>query len=419
MQNFFQVDRPVFEASAPGRLDVMGGVADYSGSLVLQMPIVERTSIRVQITAEDCFTVVSVVDDVVRRASIPVKEVLSWRDTRPVHANKARHAQPSIFRNHWTRYILSCFLLVSKVYKFGLKGARIYVTSDVPIGAGLSSSAALEVATMRVLAKAYKLNFNSLELPKLAWHVENEIIGAPCGLMEHVACHYGKLDELLPISCQPAKLHATISIPSDIIFERVPSGVEHSISNDAYTTARTAAFMGYGILAKQMGATDPVLKLAKESLDWSGLPLHGFLVNFEAKNFEANIENKLPLSMRGSEFIAKGYINIDSNTTVDPDRLYPVRAATAHPVYENACIHQFASLLAQIDQIDMQRHQVFTRLGLLMLSSHASYSAIGLGHDAADHIVHEVVAKGANRGFYGARVTSRGCEGTVVVLRRA
>ena len=423
MKDFFQVDRPVFEASAPGRLDVMGGVADYSGSLVLQMPIAERTTVRVQLTQENFFTVVSEMNGGKVSALVEVEEVLKWAvgDVGRVDTSTGLHNVDQATQNSkksWTRYILGCFLLASKEFGFPLKGARVYVTSDIPIGAGLSSSAALEVATLRALSIAYKLNFDKLQLPKLAQRVENEIVGAPCGLMDQLASHHGKQGELLPIICQPAKLHACISIPDDLMFERISTDVIHDVSGEAYVTARTAAFMGYGILAEQMGATREQISSAKASGDWSKLPAQGYLANFDALQFEEALEETLPPMMLGADFIAAGYISIDNATIIDPVREYPVRAATAHPVYEHACIRQFASLLAQVDQVDLPRQQVYARLGLLMLSSHASYSAIGLGHEATDEIVHDVIAKGAQRGYYGARVTGGGCGGTVVVLRR-
>jgi L-arabinokinase len=418
MKDFFQVERPVFEASAPGRLDVMGGVADYSGSLVLQMPIEEETTVRIQLTEEDFFTVVSEVDGGQKSASIAVNEILRWGEFGRVDTSTGLHLDFQKSQNFWARYILGCFLLASQTFDFQLSGARIYVTSDVPIGAGLSSSAALEVATLRVLAKAYNLTFDPLQLPKLAQRVENEIVGAACGLMDQLASHHGVPGELLPISCQPAKLHGTILLPEDLVLERVSSGVMHSVSGEAYTTARTAAYMGYGLLAAQAGATKEQLLQARDMGDWSKLPYGGYLANFDAKHFEESLESTLPETMLGADFLSSGAVSIDLVTKIDPAQEYPVRAAASHPVYENACIRQFASLLAQIDNIDLPRHQVFARLGLLMLSSHASYSAIGLGHAATDEIVHKVVAKGAKRGYYGARITGGGCGGTVVVLRR-
>ncbi|MFK8056321.1 MAG: hypothetical protein AB8F78_09410 [Saprospiraceae bacterium] len=412
MKDFFQVDRTVFEASAPGRIDVMGGVAEYSGSLLLQMSTDQRTSVQVQLTEEDFFTVVGDFAGAQRSAVVSLEDVFFWRLTQPIADGDP---EPE---NFWTRYVLGCFLLGAEQFGFPLTGARIYIKSDVPIREGLSSSAALEVATLRVLAKAYDLNFGTLELPKLAQRVQQEIVGSSHGLMGQFGSHHGVTDALLPLYGQPAKLHSSISIPGDLMFERVSSGVSKPLSQDAFSAARTAAFMGYAILAKQMGATPEQLNLAKESGDWSSLPAEGYLANFDAKHFEQNLEETLPETMLGADFLAAGNVNIDLATVIDPRRVYSVRAAASHPVYEHACIRQFASLLAQIDQVDLPRHQVFARLGLLMLSSHASYSALGLGHEATDDLVHDVIAKGAKRGYYGARVTGGGCGGSVVVLRK-
>ncbi|HTK48951.1 MAG TPA: hypothetical protein VL328_13335, partial [Gemmatimonadaceae bacterium] len=97
-------------------------------------------------------------------------------------------------------------------------------------------------------------------------------------------------------------------------------------------------------------------------------------------------------------------------------REYPVRQATAHPVYENARVERFAEELGALRAGDVERALA---MGRLMGESHASYSACGLGSDATDRIVALAMAAGPARGVYGAKITGGGSGGTVAVLARA
>jgi L-arabinokinase len=99
-------------------------------------------------------------------------------------------------------------------------------------------------------------------------------------------------------------------------------------------------------------------------------------------------------------------------TRVDPDRWYPVRDATAHPVFENDRVTRFAELLSTgLDRADAARE-----MGVLMRESHGSYSACGLGSDGTDRLVDLVSDLGESAGLFGAKITGGGSGGTVAVL---
>jgi galactokinase len=101
-------------------------------------------------------------------------------------------------------------------------------------------------------------------------------------------------------------------------------------------------------------------------------------------------------------------------TTVDPNRIYKVRRATAHPVFENYRVHEFRRLL-------MASHNegALSELGRLMYESHGSYSDCGLGSPGTDQIVRLVQDAGPDKGLFGARITGGGSGGTVAVLGRS
>ena len=118
--------------------------------------------------------------------------------------------------------------------------------------------------------------------------------------------------------------------------------------------------------------------------------------------------------MSGAEFLARHHGSIDSVTDVDPLRSYPVRAATAHPIYEHHRARLFSELLRLTPN-----HQVSSLLGELMYQSHESYGTCGLGSDGTDTIVRIVRKAGPRAGLYGAKITGGGSGGTVAILARA
>src|SRR6267142_3714756 len=166
-----QSPKVTFEASAPGRLDVMGGIADYSGSLVLQMPIREET--RVEIKPRDDFRCTIQSDtSAVERLTVSVDYRVFLKDGQ-VHYDFAQQQFKKNPRDAWIAYVLGCVLVLQREKQIQFKGADILIQSDVPLGKGVSSSASLEVATMKALAKVYQLAFAGTELPKFAQQVEN------------------------------------------------------------------------------------------------------------------------------------------------------------------------------------------------------------------------------------------------------
>jgi L-arabinokinase len=203
-----------------------------------------------------------------------------------------------------------------------------------------------------------------------------------------------------------------VAIPDGFRFYGIDSGVRHAVTGSDYGTVRTAAFMGYRIVADAAGlpATLSASNVREVDTRW-----RGYLANLSPEEFESRYAERLPERMRGDEFLARYDGITDTVTHVDPDREYPVRVATAHPVYENARVERFAELLGELRAGDAERALA---MGRLMGESHASYSACGLGSDATDRIVALAMEAGPERGVYGAKITGGGSGGTVAVLAR-
>lgn len=405
----------MYEASAPGRLDVMGGIADYSGSLVLQMPIVERTTVRLALRTDRVVQVHS--DNESEVVSVSFDELLN--ESGDIDYPTSRRMLHTIPGGDWASYAIGCLLVLMKEKHAAISGANIWIESNIPVGKGVSSSAAIEVAVMCALAKACHIKLSDLELPTLAQMVENRVVGAPCGIMDQIASYLGEENKLLPILCQPAVVDPPIEIPPNIYCIGIDSGIRHAVKGASYGDVRTAAFMGYSYIAKQHGAGKSQLKQAKQENKTGDLPFRGYLANVAPSEYEMYYKSVLPKQIKGGEFIKKYGETIDTVTDIHSKRKYAVRVCARHPIYEHYRVCMFAMLMRQLRDKSISDHEtkpILRLMGELMYQSHASYSACGLGNPHTDELVEAVRQAGPERGVYGAKITGGGCGGTVCVL---
>lgn len=410
LSKFFDADRELIVTRAPGRLDVMGGIADYSGSMVLELPIAEATLVALQRTNDHVVRIVSITPDADSRALDFEMSLTDFEKAgAPVSYETARDRFQSEPANRWAAYVAGAFLVLMLERKASFsQGARMLISSSVPWGKGVSSSAALEVATMQAIAEGFDILIEPRELAMLCQKVENLVAGAPCGVMDQMSAVCGQANRLFALLCQPAELRDPIPIAENISFWGIDSGVSHSVASSDYGWVRVGAFMGYRIIADLAGLEvsdgDGVIRI--EDKRWLG-----FLSNVTPAEFEQLYAAQVPEVMDGAEFLKRFRGTTDAVTRVLQDKTYCVRVPTAHAIYEHDRVRRFAELLKQIND-----ERTLELLGELMYQSHASYSVCGLGSDGTDRLVELVRAAGSPAGLYGARITGGGCGGTVAVL---
>jgi L-arabinokinase len=218
---------------------------------------------------------------------------------------------------------------------------------------------------------------------------------------------------LLALLCQPAEVQGFVAIPPSIRFWGIDSGIRHAVSGSDYGCVRTGAFMGYRILAGeaglQVGPPDENGVVTVDDPAW-----HGYLANVTPETFQQRFSETLPERMSGAEFLRRYQGTTDPVTRVDPNRTYAVRQPAWHPIAEHARVQRFAERLAgDLDEAAL------VELGELMVASHESYSACGLGSDGTDLLVRMVREAGPAAGLYGAKITGGGSGGTVAVLGAA
>lgn len=408
-RELFDNEPDLFVTRAPGRLDLIGGIADYSGSLVLELPIAEAAFVALQRDVSRKIRIVTLTNDRSREAAFEMPLDDLEVDGVPIEYDEARRRFQADANGPWAAYVAGAFLVLMR--ERGMRftnGARMLLASNVAEGKGVSSSAAIEVAAMSAITAAFGIELAPRDLALLCQKVENAVVGAACGVMDQMTAVCGVTGELLALLCQPAEIQETIALPEDLAVWGVESGERHSVRGEDYGSVRAGAFMGYRIIADvaklKVNATHGVAKV--DDGVW-----HGYLANVSALEFESSYAEHIPERISGGEFLARYGGTTDAVTQVNPERVYAVLKPTAHAVYEHSRVRAFADLLRE--PASGKRNQ---RLGQLMYQSHASYSACGLYSAGTDLLVKLVRDTGARGGLYGAKITGGGSGGTVAVL---
>jgi L-arabinokinase len=408
-RELFDRETDLFVTRAPGRLDLMGGIADYSGSLVLELTIAEAAFVALQRDSSRKIRIVTLTNNPSREAAFEMSLDDFEPEGAPVDYDEARKLFPADSPGHWAAYVAGAFLVLMR--ELGVRfteGARILLASNVAEGKGVSSSAAIEVAAMSAVTAAFGIQVAPRDLALLCQKVENAVVRAPCGVMDQMTAVCGVQGKLLALLCQPAELQEIIPLPDDLAVWGMESGERHSVRAEDYGSVRTGAFMGYRIIADvaklKVEAVDGVLQI--EDGIW-----HGYLANVTPFEFENSYAKHIPERIAGVEFLARYGGTTDAVTRVNPERIYAVLKPTAHAVYEHSRVRAFADLLGE-----PTRARRNAQLGELMYQSHASYSACGLGSAGTDLLVNLVRESGMQGGLFGAKITGGGSGGTVAVL---
>ena len=410
-RQFFETDQDIFVTRAPGRLDVMGGIADYSGSLVLEMPIAEATFAAIQKNSSRTIEIVSINHDGQRCSTFEVNLADLMLDAKPLDLASAGNYFAERTGGNWASYVGGVFFVLAKERAIQFEtGAKIVVATRVPIGKGVSSSAALEVSAMQAVCIAYGIEVAPRDLALLCQIVENYVVGAACGVMDQVASHCGESGRLTSLVCQPAEIRGSIKIPENVEFWGIDSGVRHAVSDSGYSSVRIGAFIGYRIIAELEGLH--VREVGEGMVEIDDEHWRGYLANVSPEQYEKKFRHDLPNAMSGREFLSRYRGITDTVTSIDPSKTYAIRAPVEHAIYENWRVNRFADLMTGLPHDDR-----LVEAGRLMFRSHESYEKCGLTESRTDRIV-ELVRSSKGKGLFGARITGGGSGGTVAVLAR-
>ena len=399
-----QKEGKIIVTRAPARLDIMGGIADYCGSHVFEMPLNRAAVAACQARGDNILSAITLQID----SQIKQNVKISFDDFYDAGNLKSYSQVKEIFNtdslSSWAGYVLGCFFTLlkeNKVNKFP-HGAVIVIKSDIPMGAGIASSAAIEVTVLTAINQLYNLQLQAKEIAQFAQITENRIVGAPCGIMDQITSTSGVKNKILSIRCRPDHILEFVECPKNVSFVGIHTKVPRSTKSSAYIDARTAAFMGLSIL--------------KEELGWKKLD-DNYLCEISVQEYQEHCEHLLPQRMQGSDFQNQYGETVDSATKVDPDKEYAVRDCVKHPIFENERVLKFTSVLKNVTIYPENAHNYLKEAGNMMYESNDSYrDLVGLGAPEIDGIVNIAQKIGEQGGIYGAKITGGGGGGTVAIL---
>ena len=386
----------------PARLDIMGGIADYSGANVCEGVLGSGIAIALQPRTDRTLRIRTVQ---VGHRSLPVETRLPL-DYLEAGAALGTYGQVrELCRanplSSWAAYIGGSIFTLLKEEGVQLPfGFSLLLLSNVPMNVGIGSSAATEVAVLRCLQSHLGLMISETRLAQLGQLAENQVVGAPCGIMDQIAVTSGRAGNLTHILCRPGSVEGTVKVPDGTAFVGINSMVKHSVGGSAYGDVRIGAFMGRKIINTHR---------ATRSLS----PMN-YLTELTPSEYEAEYRDLLPERMLGSQFLGEYRTHDDPVTVVQPDAEYRVQGPTAHPIGENDRVLKFMDALRAANEGDQG---ALVTAGEQMYAAHESYQKnCRLSVDEVDFLVEAVRKRGPERGLYGAKITGGGSGGVVAIF---
>jgi L-arabinokinase len=196
----------------------MGGISDYSGGLCLEWPLQVATHCALQLNNSGTIEVHSAnaaAENWTARVEIGTDELLA------LSKEAARQHLATDASTRWAAYVLGAFVVLREAGLLNanqVQGAKLFVTFRCAIRRRRFSSASLEVAAMTAICAACDITLDGLEVARLCQRVENEIVGAPCGIMDQVTVALGRENELLQLLCQPHQVLPFVTLPRMLRF---------------------------------------------------------------------------------------------------------------------------------------------------------------------------------------------------------
>ncbi len=215
--------KPAAVAYAPGRIEVLGNHTDYNEGFVFSAAIDKGTFFAVSPAEDDSVTLVALDikgGDEYKCTLAGVKKVESG--------------------STWANYPLGTFnwLFDGEPAKAG-KGFKAVFGGNIPLGAGLSSSAALEMSTVLALAKIYGVEKDKVTLAKIGQKAEHTFAGCPCGLLDQASSLFGKAGGLVKSDFRSCTFE-NVSMGDGVAFMMVKSNAKHALVDGAYASRRQA-----------------------------------------------------------------------------------------------------------------------------------------------------------------------------------
>ena len=234
---------------SPGRINIIGEHTDYNEGFVLPAAIDKAAYVAVSKRN----------DDTIQLASVAFNETYTCKVSE-VHPLKS-----------WTDYVLG---VVDQLSKQGIVigGFNLLLDGDIIIGAGLSSSAAVECSVLYALNELFALGLSKLQMVQMAQAAEHQFAGVKCGIMDQFASVFGKADHAIRLDCRSLEYQYVPLHMEGIKIVLFNSNVSHSLASSEYNTRRQQCEQGVAWVREQVGEVQSLRDVSEEMLQQHVLP---------------------------------------------------------------------------------------------------------------------------------------------------
>ncbi|MFN7983908.1 MAG: galactokinase [Vicinamibacterales bacterium] len=212
-------DDTVVVADAPGRINLIGEHTDYHGGYVLPTVIPQRTRAELRLRSG---------------RSVRVTSTIDAQGTQTYELGREERGRG------WLDYVQGLTFVLARS-GWTPHAFDLHITSNVPVGAGVSSSAALEVSVLRALREALHFQMDDVQLAKVAQQAETHFVGVPVGIMDQFAASLGRDGQALFIDTRTLAFEA-VPLPQSMRLLAIDSGVTHAHAGGGYLTRRRESF---------------------------------------------------------------------------------------------------------------------------------------------------------------------------------
>ncbi len=207
---------------APGRVNLIGEHTDYNDGFVMPVAIDRYTQVAIKPRDDRKLCIHS------QNFSEGIEFNLDQQKPRE--------------RGHWSDYVLGVAVVLGQA-GYALRGADLTIQSNVPIGAGLSSSAAIEVATALAMLENSDLELDRVQIAKLCQRAENEFVGMRCGIMDQFVSCLARAGNALMLDCRSLE-YRLLPLPEDVRLVICNTMVKHELGASEYNTRRAECEAG-------------------------------------------------------------------------------------------------------------------------------------------------------------------------------
>jgi galactokinase len=236
---------------SPGRVNIIGEHTDYNEGFVLPAAIDKAAYIAISLREDEQINLIGL--DLNETFTSSINELKPVGDVS------------------WPNFILGAAAQFQKA-GISLKGFNAILSSDVPIGAGLSSSAAIECAVVFALNELLQTNFTKLTMVKMAQKAEHEFAGVLCGIMDQFASVMGKEDHVIKLDCRSLEYEYVPFKLEGVKILLLNTNVKHSLASSEYNTRRNECNQGVQWIKKHIPQVNSLRDVTEKMLDEYVLP---------------------------------------------------------------------------------------------------------------------------------------------------